>query len=172
MKEQTKLVIREWAESIIIAVILLAVYFPHNPSISPLSSSDSSSSNSGTETSSSELIGQYYSNWSYCQDGPQDGFLACGIGQTITNNGNSPIDLAGTWYAVVNNRVYKATDTPSMPEYPGIVLVTINPGETKKGGAEFNVPAGLTISKIFLSSDGNESDATVTIEVQKSIIVD
>jgi hypothetical protein len=104
---------------------------------------------------------EYKPEWSYCIE-DMSGQMACSLWASFTNPSDSPEELSGCFYAVVDGETYKAEVTDSNT---GCVSDVLNPGEDRKGGADFWLPPGKTIERVYVSPNPEEWGAIVAFDV-------
>lgn len=104
---------------------------------------------------------EYKPEWSYCIE-DISGQMACSLWASFTNPSDSPEELSGCFYAVVDGKNYKAEVTDSNT---GCVSDVLNPGEDRKGGADFWLPPGKTIERVYVSPNPEEWGAIVAFDV-------
>lgn len=101
-----------------------------------------------------------------CTDTQITDSLTCILAISVKNDGNAAVHLYGDIYALVGGKVFKATTT-----YGGIDYVStdINPGESQSTTISFDVPAGSTISDIFIADTASDglSGAKVSFALNK-----
>lgn len=106
---------------------------------------------------------EYKPEWSYCIE-DMSGQMSCSIWASFINPSDNPEELAGCFYAIVDGKRYKAESTETNT---GCVSDVLNPGESRKGGADFWLPPGKTIERVYVSPNPEEWGAIVGFDVDR-----